>query len=57
LEINRRDWWRLGVVEAEELEGKCFMVRRGGGRELDVGEIVKSDGGGGGRDGSYVWSR
>jgi hypothetical protein len=34
----------IGVVEAEELKGKCFMVGRGGGRETDVWEIVKSDG-------------
>ena len=46
----------IGVVEAEELKGKCFMVGRGGGRETDVWEIVKSDGGGSGRDSSYVWS-
>lgn len=46
----------IGVVEAEELKGKCFMVGRGGGREIDVGEIVEGDGGDGGRDGGYVWS-
>jgi hypothetical protein len=46
----------IGVVEAEELKGKCFMVGGGGGREIYVGEVVKGDGGDGGRDSGYVWS-
>jgi hypothetical protein len=46
----------IWVVEAEELKGKRFMVGRGGGRESNVGEIVKGDGGGGRRDGGYVRS-
>jgi hypothetical protein len=46
----------IWVVEAEELKGKRFMVGGGGGRENNVGEIVKGDGGGGRRDGGYVRS-
>ena len=46
----------IGIVEADEFKGEVFEVDRGVGRESNSGEIVKDDGGSGGRDGGYVWS-
>lgn len=51
-----RAWWRFWVVKAGKFEGECsdVVVRGGGGRRRDGGELVEVDGRSGGGDAADV---